>query len=82
MILRIVELKGLRCDDIKGDYIFVHAFMNERNEIVPYCKGHTDAGMRYLPLTKACIRILMNIKLLLTQTVSICSFGTPDTYQP
>lgn len=46
----------------KGDYIYVHAFLNEKNEIIPYCKGHTDAGMRYLPLTKACKRILMEIK--------------------
>jgi len=62
MVLRIGELKVLRWDDIKGDYLYVHSFMNEKNEIMPYCKGHTDAGMRYLPLTKACKRILMEIK--------------------
>ena len=61
-ILRICELKVLRWDDIKGDYIYVHTFMNDKNEIIPYCKGHTHAGMRYLPLTKACKRILMEIK--------------------
>lgn len=58
MILRIGELKVLRWDDIKGDFIYVHAFMNEKNEIIPYCKGYTDAEMRYRPLTNACKRIL------------------------
>ena len=62
MIIRIGELKALRWDDIKGDYIYAHAFMNEKNEIIPYCKGHTEAGMRYLPLTNACKRILNQIK--------------------
>ncbi len=62
MIIRIGELKALRWDDIKGDYIYVHAFMNEKNEIIPYCKGHTEAGMRYLPLTNACKRILNEVK--------------------
>jgi len=64
MVLRIGELKVLRWDDIKGDYIYVHAFMNDKNEIIPYCKGHTDAGMRYLPLTKACKQILKEVKRL------------------
>lgn len=36
--------------------------MNYKNEILPYCKGHTSAGMRYLPLTKACKQILSEIK--------------------
>jgi hypothetical protein len=62
LILRIGELKVLRWDDIKGDYIYVHAFMNEKKEIIPYCKGHTEAGMHYLPLTYACKRILKEIK--------------------
>ena len=62
MTLRIGELKVLRWADIKGDYIYVHSFMNEKNEIIPYCKGHTEAGMRYLPLTDACKRILDDIK--------------------
>lgn len=62
MTIRIGELKVLRWDDIKGDYIYVHAFMNDKNEIIPYCKGHTEAGMRYLPLTNACKRILEEIR--------------------
>jgi integrase len=56
MILRIGELKDLRWDDIKGDYIYTHPYMNEKNEIIPYRKGHTYAGMRYLPLTVFCNR--------------------------
>lgn len=36
--------------------------MNDKNEIVPCCKGHTEAGMRYLPLTDACSRILNEVK--------------------
>lgn len=61
-IIRIGELKVLKWSDIKDDYIYVHSFMNEKNEIIPYCKGHTEAGMRYLPLTDACKRILSEIK--------------------
>jgi integrase len=61
-IIRIGELKVLKWSDIKGDYIYVHSFMNEKNEIIPYCKGHAEAGMRYLPLTDACKRILSEIK--------------------
>lgn len=38
------------------------SIMNEKNEIIPYCKGHAEAGMRYLPLTDACKRILSEIK--------------------
>ena len=32
-IILIGELKALRWDDIKSDYIYVHAFMNEKNDI-------------------------------------------------
>ena len=62
MILRIGELKVLRWEDIKGDFIYIHAFMNEKKEILPYCKGYCEVGMRYLPLTNACKRILKDIK--------------------
>lgn len=80
MILRICELKVLRWDDIKGDYIYIHTFMNDKDEIIPYCKGHTEAGMRYLPLTKACKQILREVSLL-TQTVNICLSRIPDHWQ-
>lgn len=62
MTIRIGELKALKWSDIKGDFIHVHTFMNDKNEILPYCKGHKSAGMRYLPLTSACKQILSDIK--------------------
>lgn len=60
--IRIGEIKSLTWSDIKGDFIYVHTFMNDKNEILPYCKGHQSAGMRYLPLTDAIKEILSDVK--------------------
>ncbi|MDD3509542.1 MAG: tyrosine-type recombinase/integrase [Parabacteroides sp.] len=64
MTIRIGEIKALKWSDIKGDYIYVNSFIDYKNNIINHCKGYADAGMRYLPLTKACKKILEEVKLI------------------
>lgn len=64
LILRIGELKGLKWDDIKGDFIYIQRFVNDKNEIVDDIKGHKEEGKRYIPLTNTAKAILKRIKLL------------------
>lgn len=64
LVLRIGELKGLRFDDIQGDAICVQRFVNEKNEIENDIKGHTSSGIRWLPLTNDCMKIVENIRKL------------------
>lgn len=61
-ILRIGELKGLRFDDIQDDYICVQRFVNDKNEIQEDIKGHTSYGIRLLPITPECMKIIEKIK--------------------
>ncbi len=51
LTIRIGELKGLRFDDIVGDYIHVCRFVNDKHEIIDDIKGHSSVGKRWLPLT-------------------------------
>ena len=64
LTLRIGELKGLRFDDIQGDFICVQRFVNEKNEIENDIKGHTSYGIRWLPLTDSCKIIIEQIRAL------------------
>lgn len=64
LILRIGELKGLRWDDIHGDYIFIQRFVNYKNEIVEDIKGHQADGKRIMPLLPAAKEILEQVKIL------------------
>lgn len=64
LILRIGELKGLRWDDISGDYLHIQRFVNDKNEIVEDIKGHTSEGKRYMPMTQKAKDILAQIHTL------------------
>lgn len=56
--IRIGELKGLRFDDIQGDYIHVCRFVNDKHEVIDHIKGNAAAGIRWLPLPKDAKRII------------------------
>ncbi|MCD8370041.1 MAG: site-specific integrase [Clostridiales bacterium] len=64
LVLRIGELKALKWDDIHGDTIYIHQFVNYKNEIVDDIKGHTRQGKRFMPLTPAAQEILSQIRRL------------------
>lgn len=64
LILRIGELKGLRWDDISGDFLHVQRFVDDKNEIVEDIKGHASDGKRYMPLTPKAKEILAQIQTL------------------
>lgn len=51
LTIRIGELKALRYDDIRGNFIHVCRFVNYQNQIENDIKGHTSDGIRWLPLT-------------------------------
>ena len=62
LVLRIGELKGLRFDDIYGNSICVQRFVNDKNEIEEDIKGHTSHGIRWLPLTAECLKLIEKVK--------------------
>ena len=64
LILRIGELKGLRWDDISGDFLHIQRFVDDKNEIVEDIKGHASEGKRYMPLTPKAKEILIQIQTL------------------
>lgn len=64
LTLRIGELKGLRYDDISGNFIHICRFVDEKNRIVDDIKGHVAAGRRWLPLPDESIRIIECIRIL------------------
>lgn len=64
MTIRIGELKGLRFDDIHGNFIHVCRFINDKHEIIDDIKGHASAGKRWLPLTDDAKQIIQRIKAL------------------
>ena len=62
LVLRIGELKGLRWDDISGDFLYVRRFVDDQNEIVDDIKGHAQEGKRLMPLTPNAKEILEQIR--------------------
>lgn len=64
LILRIGELKGLRWDDISGDFLHIQRFVDDINEIIEDIKGHASEGKRYMPLTPKAKEILAQIQIL------------------
>lgn len=64
LILRIGELKGLRWDDISGDFLHIQRFVDDKNEIIDDIKGHSSEGKRYMPLTPKAKKILAQIQIL------------------
>lgn len=69
--LRIGELKALRFDDFKDDFVHIHAQILEKvvnghkqNVYVDYVKTQNEEGERYLPLTPRAKEILARIKAL------------------
>jgi integrase len=64
LILRIGELKGLRWDDISGDFLHIQRFVDDKNQIIEDIKGHASEGKRYMPLTPKAKEILAQIHTL------------------
>ncbi len=62
LILRIGELKGLRWDDISGDFLHIQRFVDDKNQIIEDIKGHASGGKRYMPLTPKAKEILAQIQ--------------------
>lgn len=62
LVLRIGELKGLKWEDIRGDFIYIHRFINDEYEIIEDIKGHKEEGKRFIPLTTGAKSILKKIK--------------------
>lgn len=69
--LRIGELKALRYDDFKDDFVHIHAQILEKiidghkqNIYVDYVKTQNEEGERYLPLSHRAKEILERIKSL------------------
>lgn len=62
LILRIGEMKGLKWEDVKGNFIYVHRFINDENEVIEDIKGHQKEGKRFIPLTANARTILERIK--------------------
>ncbi len=63
LVLRIGELKGLRWDDICGDFLYVQRFVDDQNEIIDDIKGHAKEGKRLMPLTPKAKEILEQVHL-------------------
>ena len=64
LTIRIGELKALRYDDIRGNFIHVCRFVNYQNQVEDDIKGHTADGIRWLPLpdeAKEIIHLLRQI---------------------
>lgn len=64
LILRIGELKGLRWDDISGDFLHIQRFVDDKTEIIEGIKSHASKGKRYMPLTPKVKEILAQIQFL------------------
>lgn len=58
LTIRIGELKGLRFDDVQGDFIHVCRFVDDKHIIIDDIKGHASVGRRWLPLTPDAKRII------------------------
>lgn len=61
LILYIGELKGLRLEDIYGDFLNIQRFVDNKNEIINDIKGYASEGKRYMPLTSKAKEILTQI---------------------
>lgn len=85
LILRIGELKGLKWEDIKGDFIYIRRFIDNENVIIDDVKGHQEEGKRFIPLTNSAKAILEQIRSLYPhnefiffrgkQPLSTCTFN-------
>lgn len=62
LTIRIGELKGLRFDDIVNGYIRIQRFVNDKNQIEDDIKGHTTAGIRWLPLPSESLNVIESIR--------------------
>ncbi len=63
LVLRIGELKGLKWEDVKGDVIYIHRFIDDQNNVIEDIKGHASQGKRQMPLTPNALKILEQIRL-------------------
>lgn len=64
LIIRIGELKGLKWTDIRGNFIRIQRYVNNKNEVIEDVKGHQEEGKRYMPLTPAAKQILEQVHVL------------------
>lgn len=64
LVIRISELKGLKWTDIKGDFIRIQRYVNNKNEVIEDVKGHQEEGKRYMPLLPAAKEILEQVRML------------------
>lgn len=62
LTIRVGELKGLRFDDVQGNFIRICRFINDKHEIIGHVKGNASAGIRWLPLPPEAKRIINIIK--------------------
>lgn len=63
LVLRIGELKGLKWEDVKGNVIYIHRFIDDQNNVIEDIKGHASQGKRQMPLTPNALKILEQIRL-------------------
>lgn len=64
LTLRIGELKGLRFDDVQGNFIRVSRFVDDQHHIVDHIKGNSSAGIRWLPLSPDALDLIKKIQIL------------------
>ena len=64
LTLRIGELKGLRFDDVQGNFIRVSRFIDDQHHIVDHIKGNSSAGIRWLPLSPEALDLIDKIRIL------------------
>lgn len=62
LTIRIGELKGLRFDDVDGNFIRVCRFVNDQHEVVDHIKGYSPAGIRWLPLSPDALDLIDKIR--------------------
>lgn len=62
--IRIGELKGLRFDDVKGNWLNVQRFVNDQHEVIDDIKGHAAEGRRLLPIPDEAKKLIAKIRLM------------------
>lgn len=62
LTIRIGELKGLRFDDVDGNFIRISRFVNDKHEIIDHVKGYSPSGIRWLPLSPDALDLIEKIR--------------------
>lgn len=69
LTIRIGELKGLRFDDVEGNFIRICRFVNDQHEVIDHVKGYSSAGIRWLPLSPDALDLIEKIRILSSDPV-------------